>query len=113
MAGAAVDADAADDREHQVLGSDARAEAAGHVDRHRARPALQQALRREHVPDLGGPDAEGERAECAVGAGVTVAADDGASRLGEAELRADDVHDAAPVVPHPEQLESELLRSCA
>ena len=61
------------------------------------------------MPDLGGPDAEGERAECAMGAGVTVAADDGASRLGEAELRADDVHDAAPVVPHPEQLESEFL----
>ena len=78
------------------------------VDRHRARPALQQALRREHVPDLGGPDAEGERAECAVGAGVAVAADDGRPGWVSAELRADDVHDAAPVVLHPEQLDAEL-----
>ena len=30
-----------------------------------------------------------------------------------AELRADDVHDAAPVVLQPEQLDAELARSCA
>ena len=44
---------------------------------------LQQALRGEHVADLGGADAEGQRAEGAVGAGVAVAADDGLAGLGE------------------------------
>ena len=38
----------------------------------------QQALRGQHVPDLAGADAEGQGAEGAVGAGVAVAADDGA-----------------------------------
>ena len=108
VTGSAVDADASDDRERQVFGGDARTEAAGNVDRHRPRPALQQALRREHVPDLGGPDAEGERAERTVGARVAVAADDGASRLGNPELWTDDVHDAAAVVLHPEELNPEL-----
>ena len=58
----------------------------------------QQALRGQHVPDLAGADAEGQRAERAVGAGVAVAADDGHARLGEPELRADDVDDALALV---------------
>jgi hypothetical protein len=45
------------------------------------------------VLDLGGADAEGERAERAVRRGVAVAADDGHPRLGEPELRPDDVDD--------------------
>src|SRR5256886_3838989 len=49
-----------------------------------ARLALQQALRREHVADLGGADAEGQRPEGAVRAGVAVAAHDGLARLREA-----------------------------
>ncbi|PSD21909.1 hypothetical protein C7E12_23160, partial [Stenotrophomonas maltophilia] len=32
--------------------------------------ALQQALRGQHVADLAGADAEGQRAECTVGGGV-------------------------------------------
>ena len=47
-----------------------------------------------HVLDLAGADAKGERAEGAMRAGVAVAADDGHARLGQAELGADDVHDA-------------------
>ena len=55
---------------------------------------LPQALRGEHVLDLAGADAEGERAERAVSGGMAVAAYDGHSRLGEAQLGTDDVHDA-------------------
>ena len=53
-----------------------------------------QALRGEHVLHLGRADAERERAERAVSGGVAIAADDGHARLGEAQLGADDVHDA-------------------
>ena len=53
-----------------------------------------KALGGEHVLDFGSSDAEGERAESAVRAGVTVAAHDGHAGLGDAKLRADDVHDA-------------------
>ena len=48
----------------------------------------------EHVLDLAGTDAEGQRAEGAVGRGVAVAADDRHPRLGDPELGPDDVHDA-------------------
>ena len=75
-----VDADLADDGEDQVLGGHARRERALDVDGERLRLPLQQALRGEHVTDLGGADAEGERAEGAVGAGMAVAADDRSCR---------------------------------
>ena len=81
------------------------------VDRKRLRLALQQALRREHVADFRGADAEGQRAERAVRARVAVAADDGHARLREPEFRTDDVHDAAIGVPQPQQLDAELARS--
>ena len=82
-------------------------EPAGDVHGHRLRPALRQRLGGQHVLHLAGADAEGERAERAVGGGVRVAADDRHARLGETELRADHVHDALVVVaervqPHPE-----------
>ncbi len=98
----------ADEREDQVLGGHAAAQRAVDVDREGLRPALQQALGGEHVADLGGADAEGEGAEGAVGAGVAVAADDGLAGLRQAQLRADDVHDAAQLVPQVEQLDAEL-----
>ena len=83
----AADAEPADRRQDQVLGGDAEAELAGVVDPHRLRPALHQALGGEHVLDLGGADAEGERPEGAVGRGVRVAADDRHARLGDARAR--------------------------
>ena len=58
---------------------------------------LHHALRGEHVLDLAGADAEGERAEGAVRGGVRVAADDRHARLGDAELGADHVHDPLAV----------------
>jgi hypothetical protein len=59
------------------------------------------------VLDLGGADTERDRAERAVGRGVRVAANDGHARLGQPELRTDDVHDplldvAERVQPDPE-----------
>ena len=58
------------------------------------RPALEQALGREDHLDLARADPEGERPERAVGGGVAVAAHDRHARLGQAELRPDDVDDA-------------------
>ena len=99
----------ADDREDQVLGGDAAARSAPStlIAKVFGSP-LQQALGREHMSDLGGADAEGERAEGAMGAGVAVAADDGLARLRQAELRADHVHDAALLAAAAEQLDAEL-----
>ena len=55
------------------------------------------------MPDLAGADAEGQRAECAVGAGVAVAADDGHARLGDAHLRPHHVDDALHIGPSMSQ----------
>src|SRR5690606_1125396 len=70
--------------------------------------ALQQTLRREHVPDLGRADAERECSECTVGAGMAVAANDSFSRLCGPQFRADDMDDAAVGAVHREHLEAEL-----
>ena len=56
---------------------------------------LDQRLRGQHVLDLRGADAEGQRAEGAVRRGVAVAAHDGHARQGQALLGADHVDDAA------------------
>ena len=55
---------------------------------------LQERLRGQHVLDLAGADAEGQRPERAVGGGVAVAADDRHARLGVAQLGPDHVDDA-------------------
>ena len=71
---------------------------------------LDQRLGREHMLDLGGADAVGERAEGAVGRGVAVAADDRRPRQGEALLRPDDVDDALPRVELVVIFDAELAR---
>ncbi len=92
--GGALGPDAPDEGEDQVLRRDPRGRHARESDLHRLRPRLDDALGRQHVLDLAGPDPEGERAERAVGRRVRVAADDDHAGLGEAELGADHVHDA-------------------
>ncbi len=77
-----------------VLGGRTKTERAVHSDQHVPRRLLQQRLRGQHVLDFRGADAEGERAERAVGGGVAVAADNGHARQADAQLRADDMHDA-------------------
>ncbi len=94
MAGAAVRADLGDDAEHQVFRGDAGWEFAVHGHRHRGRLGLPQRLGREHVLNLGGADAERERAERTVRRCVAVTANDGHARLSKPELRADHVDHA-------------------
>ena len=91
---AAAGAGVRDQGEHQVLGGDAVRQAAVDGDGHRLGPGLRQGLGGEHVLDLGGADAERDRAEGTVGRGVGVAAHDRHARLGQPELGADDVDDA-------------------
>ena len=94
VAGGAADADLRDQGQDDVLGRDARRQPALTSTARVFGLRLEQALRGQHVPDLAGADAEGQRAERAVGAGVAVPADDGHAGLGEAQLGPDDVHDA-------------------
>ena len=102
MAGAAGGADLADDGEDDVLGGDAERQRAVDADPHVLGRALDQRLGRQHMLDLGGADAEGQRAEGAVRRGVAVAADDGHAGLGHALLGADDVDDALADIVHVE-----------
>ena len=97
----AVDADASDDREDHILGTDAEPEPAVDAHLHGAGSSLHQGLGRQRVLDLAGADAEGESTEGAVGRGVGVAADDGHSRLGEPQLGTDDMDDALARVAEP------------
>ena len=55
---------------------------------------LHETLRRQHVLDLARADPECECAEGAVRCGVRVAADDRHTRLRNAELGSDHMHDA-------------------
>ena len=80
--------------EDHVLGVDARAEPARHLDPPHLGLAERQRLRGEHVAHLARTDAEGDRTERAVRRGVRVAAGDGDAGLGEALLGADHVDDA-------------------
>ena len=109
MAGRAGDAHLADRREDEVLGGDAVAHRADVVDAHRLGLVLHEALGGEDVLDLARADAEGERSERAVRRGVAVAADDRHARLGDAQLGADDVHDALVLAAEREERHAELL----
>ncbi len=60
----------------------------------RLRASLQQGLGGEHMLDLGGADPDRQRAECAVGRGVRVAAHDRHARLCQSQLGTDDVDDS-------------------
>ena len=107
-ADAALDAEAADDRENHVLGIDAALERAAHVDAPHLQRIERQALRRQHVAHLRGADAEGNGPEGSVCGGVAVAARDGHSRLSQTELGADHVHDALVVAARRPQRNAEL-----
>ena len=100
---------AADRAEDDVLRRDPERQLARVEDPHRLRMQPRKALRREHVLDLGRPDAEGERAERTVRRGVAVAADDRQARLREAELRPDHVDDALAPAARRVERDAELL----
>ena len=82
-----------DRRQDQILRGDTRARGARVADPHRPRSRLHQALGREHVLDLRGPDPEREGSEGAVRGGVAVPADDRQTRLREPQLGPDHVDD--------------------
>src|ERR1019366_8258279 len=107
-AGAAADADGGNQREDDVLGGNARAEAAFHPPLEGLRLALQHALRGQHLLDFAGADAESQHAERAVGGGVAVAADHGHAGLGESQFGADHVDDALLAAVHAEAAYAEL-----
>jgi hypothetical protein len=94
VAGAAGGADLADDGQRDVLRRDAGTDFAVDLDEHALGALGDQGLRGQHVLDFGGADAEGQRAEGAVGGGVAVAAHHGHAGQRRAVLRADDVDDA-------------------
>ena len=108
VAGPAADPDPGDQREDDVLGADAGGQPAVDPDLVGLRVALEQGLGGEDHLDLAGPDPERQRAERAVRAGVRVAAHDRHPRLGQAELRADDVDDALARVADAVQRDAEL-----
>ena len=109
VSGGAVGADLSDDSERQVFRGHAFGERSAYINQHGFRLALRQALRGQHVLDFRCANAECQRAECAMRAGVAVAADDGHARLGESEFGADDVHDALVGRVHVEQRDAEFL----
>ena len=105
---AATGAGVGDEGEHHVLGGHALGQAAVDRDGHRLRAGLGQGLGGQDVLDLGGADAEGDRAEGAVRGGVRVAAHNRHAGLRQAELRADDVHDALLDVAERVQAHAEV-----
>ncbi len=108
MASSAVGADFPDDSESEILGGYALAQRAIHLDEHSLRLALRKALSGEHVLHFRSADAECQRTECAVGAGVAVAADDGHAGLSESEFGADYVDDALVGRVHIEEMDTEF-----
>ena len=80
---------------------------------HRLRLPLDDRLRRQHVLDLGGADAPGQRSHPAVAGGVTVPAHQRASGQRDAELGPDHVDDALPRVVDVEMGDPELLAVAA
>ena len=94
MADAARHADPPDRPEDDVLRSDPKWELTGEEEAHGCGLPLRESLRREHVLDLRGADAERERAEGTVRRRVAVSTNDRHAGLREAELGSDHVDDA-------------------
>src|SRR5205814_7219080 len=84
--------------ENDILRAHARCEPSVDANLEAFRLRLEETLRGEDVRDLRRADAEGKRSECTVRARVAVTAYDSHSRLREAELWPNDVHDSLPLV---------------
>ena len=95
----------ADQGEDHILGGDAKRQLALELHPHRFRPALDQRLRRQHMRQLAGADAEGQRTQPTMGAGMAVATDDQAARQAQAQFGPDHMDDTLPGlvdIEHPD-----------
>src|ERR1700674_3614262 len=99
----ASDARFSDDGENKVLGGDAPGSFAVDKNVERLGARLDETLCCKNMLDLAGANAESQRAEGAVGGGVAITADEGLAGLGDAQLGADDVHDALILAVHVEK----------
>ncbi len=82
------------------------------VMRIRLRPLLPERLRHQHMGDLGRADAEGERAERAMGGGVAVTADHGQARQGQPLLGPHHMDDALAGIVEAEQPDADGAAHC-
>src|SRR6266481_1271541 len=103
VAVAAGDARFSDDGKNQVLCRDALGPLAMHENVQRLRARLHEALRCEDVLDFAGADAESQRSKRAVRGSVAVTANNRLPGLRDAQLRADNVHDALVLAVHVKQ----------
>src|SRR5207244_4769775 len=99
----AADPDLPDDGQDDVLSGNAARAFAVDDDLHGFRAELGEALRRQDVLDFAGTDAKRQGAKGAVRRCVAVAANNGMSRLRDAQLRPDNVHDALVEAVHVKQ----------
>src|SRR6266566_3223757 len=103
MARAAADADFSDNRQNDVLRRDPLRSLAVNQNVERLRARLYQALRGEYVLDFARANPESQGPERAVRRSMAVAANNRLSRLRDAQLRPDDVHDALVTAVHVKQ----------
>ena len=109
MAVTTSSADLANHRQHDVLRGDAERQLAFDAHLHVLHLLGDQALGGEHMLDLGGADAVGQRAEGAVGGGMRITANHGHAGQCRALLRADDVDDALTHIVHLEFEDAEVI----
>src|SRR5882762_9702432 len=105
---AAGDAGFSDNGENEVLGGDAPGALAVDENVESLRARLNETLRREDMFDFAGADAESQGAQRAMRGGVAIAADKGLAGLRDAELGADDVHNALILAVHVEEADAGL-----
>src|SRR5206468_5755042 len=104
----ALNAEPADDRQNDILGVDTWGESAVDVDAPDLQGFEREALRREDVAHLRRTDAERDGSHRAVCGRVAVAARDGHARLRQAQLWANDMHDALVRAVSRPQVDPEL-----
>ena len=92
-----------DNGKNDILGRHPMSKLAVNVNGEGLRLLLHKALGRQDVADLAGTNAECERAESAMRAGVAVAADNRHARLRDAQFRPDHVNDALDVAFNVEE----------
>ena len=109
MPGAPSRTDFANHREHNILSGYTRTHLIVDDDAHVTGFLLNQALRRQHVFDLGGADTESQGTKGTVRGGVRVTTHHSHAGQGGALLGADDVHNALAKIVHIELSNAVLL----